>query len=302
MKRDERIYAFIVAHTSHSRFPIRQISIHRRWLKVSLALLAVVFCAALYGMYSLSQEAAHLRLEDENNRLRMENEKQRHQLHNLKNRVEAVEDATRRLSEISGVGEGGEENRTNERGAGGPALLMDAANISVFEIRAAQLEQELRRYEAELIERERTRIPSIWPVEGRMTDDFGLRGNPFGGDSSEFHAGQDIATNWGTPVVAAGSGTVTFAGTQNGYGQVVILDHGNGLTTRYGHLSRIEVEVGQELTRGQELGRVGSTGRSTGPHLHYEVRIYDTAVNPRGYLPGQESSENGVEAEGSGRE
>lgn len=287
MKRDERIYAFIIGHTSRSRLPIHRISIHRRWLKASCGMACVLLCAAFYGLYSLSQEAVHLRLEEENNILRMENQKQRQQLHKLKNRVEAVEDATRRLSEISGVNGQNESAQTNEHGAGGPLLLMDEAAIATLEVRAARLEKELREYENALRER---RIPSVWPVLGRMTDGFGVRGNPFGGGAAEFHAGQDIATSWGTPVTAAAEGTVTFAGAQNGYGQVVILDHGDGLTTRYGHLSRIEVVEGQQLARGEELGRVGSTGRSTGPHLHYEVRINDTAVNPRGYLPPAEET------------
>jgi murein DD-endopeptidase MepM/ murein hydrolase activator NlpD len=90
----------------------------------------------------------------------------------------------------------------------------------------------------------------------------------------------------GAPVIAAASGTVTIACAQNGYGNVVYIDHGNGLTTRYGHLSQIDVTVGQAITRGETLGRVGSTGRSTGPHLHYEVRINNQPVNPRQYLPG----------------
>jgi len=127
--------------------------------------------------------------------------------------------------------------------------------------------------------------PSIWPVTGELTDGFGGRRNPFGGYSSEFHAGQDIATLTGTPVAASANGTVIFAGCQNGYGQIVIIDHGDGLTTRYGHLSKIEATVGQSISRGDVLGRVGSTGRSTGPHLHYEVRINDKPVDPMQYLP-----------------
>jgi murein DD-endopeptidase MepM/ murein hydrolase activator NlpD len=90
----------------------------------------------------------------------------------------------------------------------------------------------------------------------------------------------------GTPVDAAASGTVAVAGVQNGYGNVVYIDHGNGLQTRYGHLSHIDVVVGQQIKRGERLGLVGSTGRSTGPHLHYEVRINNQPVNPRPYLPG----------------
>ena len=287
MKKDERLYAFVVAQTSRSRSRIRRFSIHKRWLKVSAGFAGLVFCAALYGCYGLVQQAAHLRIEQENTRLRRENEKQRQQLDNLKNRVDAIEDTSKRLSEISGVAARDEESGAALRGAGGPFVKMDDAAIAALERRAAHLEQDMQIFAHAL----RERIPSIWPVEGELTDSFGARHNPFGGGISEFHSGQDIATAWGTPVVAAGNGVVTFAGTQSGYGNVVIIDHGNGLTTRYGHLSKIEATEGQEIRRGETLGRVGSTGRSTGPHLHYEVRINDTAVSPRRYLPGMDDTD-----------
>ncbi len=291
MKKDERLYAFIVARTSRSRSRIRRISIHRRWLKVSAACAAIICCAALYGVYGLAQQAAHMRIEQENNRLRLENEKQRQQLEKLENRVDAIEDASKRLSEISGVSHA--EEGTAPHGAGGPSVSMDEAGIVALEKRAAHLEQAIQTFTSAL--RERARVPSIWPVEGELTDSFGGRRNPFGGGSSEFHSGQDIATAWGTPVVATGDGIVIFAGVQNGYGNVVVIDHGNGLTTRYGHLSKIETMEGQEIKRGDMLGRVGSTGRSTGPHLHYEVRINDTAVSPRRYLPGSDEASVGME-------
>lgn len=281
MIRDDRLYAFIVARTSRSRSQIRRICIHRRWLKVATVSISVVICAALYGLYGAFREAQHLRIEEENTRLRVENEKQRRQLNNLKTRVDAIEDTSRRLAESAGVSEA--TNLNNVHGTGGPSVPMDAANIAIVEARAAHLEEELRTYENAL--RERARIPSIWPVEGELTDGFGGRHDPFGGGSSEFHAGQDIATAWGMPVVAAGDGMVVFAGAQNGYGQVVIIDHGGGLTTRYGHLSKIETVLGQQIMRGGLIGRVGSTGRSTGPHLHYEVRINDEPVSPNSYLP-----------------
>jgi murein DD-endopeptidase MepM/ murein hydrolase activator NlpD len=204
----------------------------------------------------------------------------------LENRVDAIEDTSRRIAEISGAPVEDDETKqgTSERGAGGPLVEMEEAAIAEVETRAAELERELRVYESAL--RERARIPSIWPVEnGETTDGFGGRRDPFGGGSSEFHSGQDISAERGTPVYAAGIATVKFAGTQGGYGLVVILDHGDGITTRYGHLSKIEVVAGQQLARGEMIGRVGSTGRSTGPHLHYEVRINEEAVNPRAYLP-----------------
>lgn len=282
MNRDERFYAFIVSKTSRSY--VRRFSVHKRWVKASALVVTLLFCAAAYGVYGLTREAVHLRIEEENNRLRMENERQRQKLQKLENRVEAIETDARRLSEMSGVApEQDEEEGTSPHGAGGPALGLDRAAVERLETRAARLETDLRLYEAAL--RERARVPSIWPVEGESTDSFGVRGNPFGGGGAEFHAGQDIAAPRGTPVFAPAEGRVVQAGWQNGYGQLVVVDHGNGLTTRYGHLSKIEVTAGQELKRGDRLGQVGSTGRSTGPHLHYEVRVGELPVSPRHYLP-----------------
>lgn len=296
MTRDDRLYAFIVARTSRSRSKIRRISIHKRWLKAATALLGVVLCVALYGLYGMFRVAQHLKIEQENTRLRVENEKQRQQLEKLETRVDAIEDTSRRIAEISGApveDESESKQGTSEHGAGGPLVEMDAAAIAEVEARAAELEQELRIYESAL--RERARIPSIWPVVGgEITDSFGGRRDPFGGSSPEFHSGQDISAERGTPVYAAGIATVKFAGTQGGYGQIVILDHGDGITTRYGHLSKIEVVSGQQLARGELLGRVGSTGRSTGPHLHYEVRINEEPVNPRAYLPAPEKTRERV--------
>ncbi|HEX8283302.1 MAG TPA: M23 family metallopeptidase [Pyrinomonadaceae bacterium] len=282
MNRDERFYAFIVSTTSRSRSYVRRVSIHKRWVKASALVAAFLFCAAAYGVYGLTREAVHLRIEEENNRLRIENERQRQQLRKLENRVDAIETDARRLSEISGV-ETGQEEGTSEHGAGGPRLELDPAAVERLESRTARLETDLRLYEAAL--RERARVPSIWPVEGESTDSFGVRGNPFGGGGAEFHPGQDIAAPRGTPVLAPAEGKVVEAGWKNGYGQTVVIDHANGLTTRYGHLSKIEVVSGQEVKRGDQLGQVGSTGRSTGPHLHYEVRIGELPVSPRHYLP-----------------
>ncbi len=283
MIRDDRFYAFIVAHTSRSRSRIRRIAIHKSWLKLSAIAILVVFCAALYGFYGLAQQARHLQTQSENARLREENERQRQRLESLNNRVEAVEDASRKLVEMSGV-ENNDSQPSISGGTGGPALPFDEMTVNFVESKAEYVEQELRAYEALL--KEKSVIPSIWPVKGNLESGFGGRRNPFGGSSFEYHEGQDIDAEMGTPVMAAASGTVVHAGWQNGYGQVVYIDHGSGLTTRYGHLSQIGVAVGQSIARGETLGLVGSTGRSTGPHLHYEVRLNNEPVNPRRYLPG----------------
>jgi murein DD-endopeptidase MepM/ murein hydrolase activator NlpD len=118
-----------------------------------------------------------------------------------------------------------------------------------------------------------------WPVTGTITSPFGWRSNPFGG-SPEFHQGLDIAAPTGTTVTAAAGGTVIMAQWYGGYGNYILIDHGGGYSTGYGHLSAIYVSTGQSVQRGQAIGAVGSTGQSTGPHLHFEVRIAGKPVDP----------------------
>lgn len=279
--RDDRLYAFLVARTSSSRSRIRRIAIHKHWLKVAAVLAGVVLCAVGYGFYGLVRQAQHLQVQSENARLRLENDRQRRQLETLNNRVEAVEDASRRLVEISGGG--GEIQAANVGGTGGPSRPIGEMTFGFIDSRTGYVEMELKAFENIL--KERALVPSIWPVRGTLESGFGGRRNPFGGSSYEYHEGQDIEAAFGTPVDAAANGTVTVAGWQNGYGQVVYVDHGGGLTTRYGHLSKIDVVVGQSISRGEVLGLVGSSGRSTGPHLHYEVRINNEPVDPVEYLP-----------------
>jgi murein DD-endopeptidase MepM/ murein hydrolase activator NlpD len=118
-----------------------------------------------------------------------------------------------------------------------------------------------------------------WPVTGTITSPFGWRSNPFGG-APEFHQGLDIAAPTGTTVTAAAGGTVIMAQWYGGYGNYILIDHGGGYSTGYGHLSAIYVTTGQSVQRGQAIGAVGSTGQSTGPHLHFEVRIAGKPVDP----------------------
>ncbi len=118
-----------------------------------------------------------------------------------------------------------------------------------------------------------------WPITGTITSPFGWRSNPFGG-SPEFHQGLDIAAPTGTTVTAAATGTVLLAQWYGGYGNYILLDNGGGYSTGYGHLSAIYVSVGQHVQRGQAIGAVGSTGQSTGPHLHFEVRFHGKPIDP----------------------
>ncbi len=125
--------------------------------------------------------------------------------------------------------------------------------------------------------------PSLWPVEGPITSSFGERQDPFNGEGA-FHRGIDISAELGQPVRAPADGTVLMAGPASGYGREVLIDHGHGIHTVYGHLSGFAVTAGQDVRRGDIIGFVGSEGRSTGPHLHYEVRIHETPVNPHKYM------------------
>jgi murein DD-endopeptidase MepM/ murein hydrolase activator NlpD len=126
-------------------------------------------------------------------------------------------------------------------------------------------------------------VPTLWPVVGEITGHFGERMDPFSGEGA-FHAGLDIASHYGDAVHATGDGVVTEADQRSGYGRYVVIDHGFGVTTCYGHLSAFNVQVGMHVRAGDVIGFEGDSGRSTGPHLHYEVRIYNTPVNPWRYL------------------
>ena len=125
--------------------------------------------------------------------------------------------------------------------------------------------------------------PQMWPVEGRVGSSFGQREDPFNGEGA-FHSGIDIEAPNGTPVRATADGEVSGASMGAGYGREVVLNHGHDVMTVYGHLSAIAVLPGQHVTLGQVIGYVGQTGRATGPHLHYEVRVHNVPVNPHKYL------------------
>lgn len=127
--------------------------------------------------------------------------------------------------------------------------------------------------------------PNIWPVKGRVGSQYGSRLDPFTGDA-EMHQGLDIVAPVGTPVRAPASGKVKIAQRESDYGNLIVIDHGNGLTTRYAHLKGFNAHVGQVVKKGDLIGWVGTTGRTTAPHLHYEVRMNERPMNPRSYLQG----------------
>lgn len=126
--------------------------------------------------------------------------------------------------------------------------------------------------------------PTLWPVDGTIRSSFGARLDPFSGDSGTFHTGIDLQAPSGTPVHVSGDGVVESAGWSGGYGKLVVIDHGNGIETYYAHLSEMIVLPGEDVRRGEIIALSGGTGHATGPHVHYEVRLGGTPVNPYRYL------------------
>jgi murein DD-endopeptidase MepM/ murein hydrolase activator NlpD len=153
-----------------------------------------------------------------------------------------------------------------DRSLGGRATLGPLVNLVDSEVNGANM-------------------PDMWPVMGPINSGFGQREDPvLGNGEGEFHKGVDIGAIDGTPVHAPASGRVVKAGMGTGYGREIMIDHGNGIATVYGHLSGFNVVAGQSVVKGEVIGYVGHTGRVTGPHLHYEVQVHGTAVNPHKYL------------------
>ena len=169
------------------------------------------------------------------------------------------------------------------RASGGPFVAANTSNLSTFERQVYRVK--LVRGQVERLTRTLTTVPIRKPMTGELewTSGYGMRADPFI-RAPAMHTGLDIRADTGEPARATAAGTVTMAGWNGGYGKMVEVDHGNGFATRYAHLSAIDVEVGQAVRIGQIVGKVGSTGRSTGPHLHYETRVDGDAVDPQRFL------------------
>ena len=283
MIEDKRFYTFVFAPTAKSQ--LRKLNVPHNVIYAILGFAIVGLLTVSYGAYRLAQHAvlvARLNLiQDENRQLKERNQEAESKYDMLQTRLAALDATQRKLAVNSGVSRPDEVTRMI--GQGGPE---GETSVSDIERATAALETELRQMK-DVFDKNQIRLsstPNGWPVRGYITDGFGMRGNPFGGGGSEVHAGLDIATNHGTAIESTADGIVIFAGPHGGYGNVVVVDHGYGLTTRYAHMSGIDVKVGDHVARGKKIGAVGSTGRSTAPHCHYEVRLHDRPVNPLNYV------------------
>lgn len=274
-------FIVVLAHSLHGR--LRRVHVPYQFVYVVLAL-ALLGSVSLFGIISsyfrmslkvasynnLRQEIETLRTRYE--RLEKESRQKGAQLASLQLLANEVTVAYGIKRTMEGPSEIANEGRllptvseTLEQ-----YNFLKSANLSRFSRRASPLFQS-------------EELPSIWPVDGRLMSYFGRRSDPFSGEGA-FHAGIDISVPTGTPVHATADGTIMSAEWAGQYGRMVIIDHGGGVQTYYAHMSRLDVIAGQWVHRGEVIGKSGSSGRSTGAHVHYEVRRRGTPVNPSQFL------------------
>lgn len=262
MQKDDRFYTFLLTHSSKTRIYIRRVEVSKKWAHTAAASVTASICIAAASIG-----------------IAMNSEKFQAKLSQTENSPVAQLSAPIQKEEVKTFNYE-RPAISNSLNLGGPSSPFQLSNTG---------EGEENEMEAQLLNIERTSnpefLPTVWAHSGKINNEFGFRRNPFGGRSYEFHGGLDIDGQKGDIVVAPANGVVSKAGWQGGYGNLIEIDHGNGLTTRYGHLSKVDVQVGDSVQRSQQIGLVGSTGRSTGPHLHYELRLNDKTINPRRFLP-----------------
>lgn len=278
------------------------------------AAVLLILSAGLAGWAAYSTTALHAENELYRSQLKMADEK----MQALENKAKTVEKISGQLQELVRTSGGTVPKNTGIGGIGGASTVPDIAKTMddkkadgekiVMSETPGELLREMRRLDERLDKQIRLVValrsefmnqaygavssvvnptaetPNIWPVAGPISSYYGYRTSP-GGIGSTFHEGVDIAGDYGTPISATAAGTVTQAGWVGGYGYLVEVKHADGIVTRYGHNSAVLVYEGQHVDQGSMIALMGSTGNSTGPHCHYEVRIHGEAVDPMYFLP-----------------
>jgi murein DD-endopeptidase MepM/ murein hydrolase activator NlpD len=293
----KRLYTFIVASNS---------GLWRMALPYPVIVAIGIF--ALIGIGTAGASFVHYgrmvlkvvdynRVITENNSFRSENHNYRIQTAQLGEKIDFLETTARKLSNLSGM--------NSERGVGGvggyskdpsnpplPASAGTLESINKYNKNVASLEESYRSLEEYLVDKAlvQSNTPNMMPIRGYVTGGVGTREDPFTGARNDRHTGLDISAPYGTRVYAPADGTVLYAGTREGYGNIVVIDHKFGITSRYGHLSKFNIQVGQHISRHDVIGYVGTTGRTTGPHLHFEIWQFDKYCDPRAFLAKRTSS------------
>jgi murein DD-endopeptidase MepM/ murein hydrolase activator NlpD len=282
----------------------RHLRIHKKTFKIGLYLLGFAFLSTIFFFCDYIQVR---KKGFELSQLRQETQEQRSKIHFFSSKIEDLEKQLSKLSDfdkririIANLEKGHET--TSSMGMGGPSPsdvreklrlekddkgLVRQMKIDVERLRSEATSEEKSLSELEKLLESKKEVlvhtPSLWPAMGWVTSGFGFRTNPFTG-LSQMHEGIDISNRVGAPVIAPADGIVSASGNDWAHGTIVVISHGFGMITRYSHLSKVLVRVGQKVKRGDRIAEVGMTGKTTGPHLHYEVRLNGVPINPMKYI------------------
>jgi murein DD-endopeptidase MepM/ murein hydrolase activator NlpD len=288
----QEFYTVIVVPHARARFRRFQVKVKAaKWIAGVAGGLTLIVCGILTHYAFITSQVRELRvLRARNADLVTRTQQYERNTTLLQAKVDSLQNMVTKLGVMAGLeqslpdaGVGGVGGVTSLESQAPPAVSPEMLqgmdeNVSRLTQQSAKLEEFFRDQRVQLAS-----TPSIWPVRGYLSGGFGNRIDPFTGQW-DFHPGIDISTPIGTKVIAPADGVVVSAGTKGAYGNAVTLNHGYGTLTQYGHLERFAVRPGQRVRRGDVIGFVGNTGRSTGPHLHYEVWIRDQTTNPIHYI------------------
>jgi murein DD-endopeptidase MepM/ murein hydrolase activator NlpD len=282
----------------------RHLRIHKKTFKIGLYLLGFGLLSTIFFLCDYIQVRKKT---FELSQLRQQTQEQKSKIHFFSSKIEDLEKQLSRLKDfdkkiriIANLEKSQETASFMGMGGPSPSDVREKLKAEKDEKGLAhQLRTDIERLESEATSQEESlselvkllqskkemlvHTPSIWPVHGWVTSGFGFRTNPFTG-LNQMHEGLDISNRIGTPVTATADGIVSDTGKDFSHGNVVVISHGFGMTSRYFHLNKVFVRAGQKVKRGDKIAEVGTTGRSTGPHLHYEVRVNGIPVNPVRYI------------------
>ena len=287
-----KFYTLIVVPHAKARFRKFQVSVRlTRWVLAAVGVLALVLAGILAHYTWIAVEVAELRrLKTENLALATKARAYEENASQLQAKVLTLQNLVTKLGVMAGVEQSLPDAQVG--GVGGLSRVETTApsvdiatSLQTLEHTVSTLTEKSSKLETIFQDQHQllASTPSIWPVRGYLSERFGNRKDPFTG-LPDFHPGIDIATPRGTRVMAPAEGVVVFCGQKGGYGNAMVIDHGYGIVTRYAHLDGFNVRPGQRVRRGDVIAFTGNTGRSTAPHLHYEVWVYDQMRNPIQYI------------------
>jgi murein DD-endopeptidase MepM/ murein hydrolase activator NlpD len=298
VRMGKSFYTFIIVPNASSRLHKLKLPVRALYLLAGVGILSFFVAVGLGFSYaSMAFKAADYdKLQAENTNLKIQKKNLEVATQKLGDKINNLENISQKIQNLIE-----NDNLTNRGKLNGPAVGGSKVDYPTAELlggssgqlgieflkgQTAQVEKNLSTLQDVVQQRVSKKLttPSIWPVKGPITSHYGNRSDPFNGDA-EMHLGLDISALYGATVHAPADGKVIYAQRMDAYGNLLIIDHGNGMTTRYGHLSRFVAKVGQKVKKGDVIALVGTTGRTTAPHLHYEVRMNDRPKNPREFLP-----------------